>query len=208
MKRVNHFYLTVLATAILACTTTDSSTVLERADDLKSRPEWASVTNSTFDEKDKSFFVGYIEVEGDSSKSAALNMADEKAMSEPMRSLVDQFLDQNQVGEELRKDAVVGQRVISATRGYRPPMAGLKVVKRYWETVRVPGVTPDSARIELRAFSLAELPKSDYEAAKKEYFARLRKEPAVKKILEDVGAKQRDNVLNQSKDDTKDSATE
>ena len=49
-----------------------------------------------------------VEVDGDASKSAALNMSDEKAMSEPMRALTDQFLEQNQVGEELRKSSSSG----------------------------------------------------------------------------------------------------
>jgi hypothetical protein len=179
-----------------ACATTSGVSVVERADGLSSTPEWASFTNSVKEDHGKFFFLGYVEVSGDASKSAALNMSDEKAMSEPMRALTDQFLDQNQVGEELRKDNSVGTRIISATRGYRPPMADLKIVKRYWETVRVPNQDdPSETRVELRAYSLAQISKADYESAKREYLARLRGTPAVKKILEDVGAKQREEVL-------------
>ena len=190
------FLIAIALLAPVACTTTPEVSVIERADSLSSKPQWASLTQSKQEEQGSLFFLGYIEVERDASKSAALNMSDEKAMSEPLRALADQFLDQNQVGEELRKDASVGQRVISATRGYRPPMAGLKVVHRYWETVRVPNQDdPEITRVELRAYSLVELPKADYESAKKAYFARLRGEPAVKKILEEVGATQRDAAM-------------
>ena len=188
----------ILATLLLelpitACTTTPSVSVIERADSLSSKPEWASITRSTFEESGKLFFLGYIEVSGDASKSAALNMADEKAMSEPLRSLTDQFLDQNQVGEELRKDSSVGQRIISATRGYRPPMAGLRIVHRYWETARVPNQDdPNITKVELRAYSLAELSRADFESAKAAYFSRLRGESEVKKILEEVGVAQRE----------------
>ncbi len=195
VSRINTILVLSLITSS-ACTTTPDVSVVERADSLSSKPEWASVTRANYEEEGKMFFLGYIEVDGDSSKSAALNMSDEKAMSEPLRALTDQFLDQNQVGEELRKDSSVGQRVISATRGYRPPMAGLKVVSRYWETVRVPNQSdPNITRVELRAYSLVELPKSDFENAKKAYFTRLSGEPAVKKILDEVGAAQIDSVM-------------
>lgn len=175
---------------LMGCATVPGTRVVERADDLGSAPNWASITRPTFEENGKRFFLGWIEVDGDASKSAALNMADEKAMSEPMRGLADEFLDQNQVGEELRKDASVGQRIISATRGYRPPMPSLHISKRYWETV----LTLDN-RLELRAFSLVEIPVQDFEKAKRDYSQKLAGNSEVKTILKDVGAKQRERVL-------------
>lgn len=183
-----------LSLMLFGCTTTGPR-VVERADSLSSTPEWASLTNSVRENAGKKYFLGYVEVDGDASKSAALNMADEKAMSEPMRGLVDAFLDQNQVGEELRKEASVGQRVLSATRGYRPPMPGLTVVKRYWETVSVTDPQGNS-RVELRAFALAEIPVTEFEKAKKNYLQRLAGNSEIKKVLAEVGAKQRENVMN------------
>jgi len=185
-----------LSLMLFGCTTTGPH-VVERADSLSSTPEWASLTNSVRENAGKKYFLGYVEVDGDASKSAALNMADEKAMSEPMRGLVDAFLDQNQVGEELRKEASVGQRVMSATRGYRPPMPGLTVVKRYWETVAVTDPQGNS-RVELRAFALAEIPVAEFEKAKKDYLHRLAGNSEIKKVLAEVGAKQRENVMNNS----------
>jgi hypothetical protein len=179
---------------LIGCATGPS--VIERADNLSSKPEWASLLRSVYEEEGAMYFLGYVEVQGDASKSAALNMSDEKGMSEPFRALTDAFLDQNQVGEELRKDSAVGQRLISATRGYRPPMGGLHVVKRYWEVVRVPNQDdPDVTRAELRSYSLVMLPKSDFEAAKRAYFDRLNGNSEVKTALEDIRKKQAEQVM-------------
>lgn len=165
--------------------------VLERAED-ESKPSWARVTKPSFDNDGKKYFVGFVEVDGDSSRSAAMNMSDEKALSEPMRSLVDNFLDQNQVGETLRKDGYAGQRIISATRGFRVPMPSLTITDRYWETV-VDGPHGETAT---RAYSLAEITAADFDKAKRTYLERLSSNVEVKRILRDVGSRQRDNVLN------------
>lgn len=170
--------------ALVGCSSHQQA-ILERSDDLSSRPNWANISDSYYEKDGKIFFVGFIEVDGSSSKSAALNMSDEKALSEPMRALVDQFLDQNQVGEQLRKDEQFGRRIISATRGYRPPVVGLKIGHRYWE--RGPN--------DVRAFSQAEMSLADYEDAKRAYLAHLRGDPEVKKILDEVGAKQIEKIL-------------
>lgn len=181
--------LIAIGLLISACSSTGTR-IIETADDL-SRPGWASTVMPSFTKDGKIYFVGHVEVSGDSSKSAALNMSDEKTMSEPLRALADEFLDQNQVGEELRKEASVGQRVISATRGYRPPMPGLKVVGRYWELRQ----TGEYGPTNLTAFSLVELPLSDYESAKAAYLSRLAGNSEVKKILADVGEKQRRKIM-------------
>lgn len=182
--------LWILPLLYLAACSSSRTTVLERADDLDDRPEWAKVTVPSYEQDKQKYFVGYVEVGGDASPSGALNMSDEKALSEPMRSLVDQFLDQNQVGENLRKDAAIGQRIISATRGFRAPMPGLTVVKRYWETVQL-----DEHNTVLRAYSLAEIPVADYEKVKAQYFERLSGNTEMRSILRDVGRRQRDLVL-------------
>ncbi len=179
--------------AVLFASCSSGPRVLERADALSSRPDWVQVTRPSFDEDGKRYFLGYVEVDGDASKSAALNMSDEKALSEPMRALVDQFLDQNQVGEDVRQDAAIGQRVISATRGSRPPMPTLTIVKRYWETVATGDVTSQT-----RAFSLAEISIPEFERTKREVFLKLSGNTQLKAILDDVGKKQRENVLGET----------
>lgn len=187
------FRFFVVAFLLSACSSTGPK-VIERADYLSSTPEWASVTRSTFEREGTHFFLGYITLNEKASKSAAMNMADEKALSEPMRSIVKEFLDQNQVGESVNQDDAVGQRVISATRGYRPPMPGLTISKRYWETVMVP-TADGKTRIELRVYSLAGIPSKEFEDAKTAALKNLSGNSEVKKILDDVGAKQRDSIL-------------
>lgn len=168
--------------------------VIESSDGA-SRPSWATVMRPVFEDNGRRYFVGYVEVDGDASRSAALNMADEKALSEPMRSLVDQFLDQNQVGESLRRDGAVGQRILSAARSFRMPMPGLQIVKRYWETVQV-----DEFTTATRAYALAEVSVAEYEKAKRDYFARLRGDSEVAKILREVGQAQREAILQAAKE--------
>ena len=182
--------ITTLPLALYACVSTGPK-VIERADYLSSAPEWASVTRGAYEKDGKHFFLGYITLNEGASKSAAMNMADEKALSEPMRSIVKEFLDQNQVGESVNQGDAVGQRVISAARGYRPPMPGLHVTNRYWETVMVP-TADGKPRIELRVYSLAGIPSSEYAEAKRAAMQNLNRNNEVKKILDDVGAKQRD----------------
>jgi len=176
-----------------ACASTGPK-VIERADSLSSAPEWASVTRSAHEKEGKHFFLGYITLNEGASKSAAMNMADEKALSEPMRAIVKEFLDQNQVGESVNQGDAVGQRVISATRGYRPPMPGLHIANRYWETVMVP-TAEGKQRIELRVYSLAAIPSTEYAEAKRAALQNLSGNNEVKKILDDVGARQRDAIL-------------
>lgn len=178
---------------LLAGCSSTGPRVIETADG-ESHPSWASVLRPVYADDGKRFFVGYVEVDGDASRSSALNMADEKALSEPMRSLADQFLDQNQVGEELRRDGSVGQRVISATRSFRMPMPGLQIVKRFWETVQV-----DQFTTATRAYALAEVTDAEYEKAKHDYFSRLRGDSEVAKILRDVGQQQRDAIFQAAK---------
>lgn len=179
--------ITNLTMIVAGCAT---HSVVERSDDLSNKPEWTMLDKAYVERDGKMFFTSFVEVDGSASKSAALNMSDEKALSEPMRSVVESFLDQNQIGEELRKDESFGRRIISATKGYRPPMPSLKVSKRYWEKVVHGDYTAD-----LRAFSLVEISMADFEEAKRNFLARLRKDPEVKKILDEVGKKQRDQVL-------------
>jgi hypothetical protein len=172
-----------------SCASVDTPTITERSDSLSSTPEWTQMLRSNYEESGKRYFLGFVEINGNASKSAALNMADEKALSEPMRGLVDQFMDQNQIGENLRKNSSLGSRIISATRGYRPPMPSLQISKRYWEVVYSPHGT------SLRAYALAEIPSADFEEAKSEFFSHLAGNSEMKHILSEVGKAQRKNIL-------------
>jgi|GEM_PF-1260806 len=173
---------------------TSRTMVIERADGLQSSPDWASLTKSNYEEAGKMYFLGYIEVDGDSLKSAALNMSDEKALSEPMKSIVQEFLDQNQVGEDLMQST--GQRIISATRGSRIPLPGMYISKRYWESIETLSSKNESGvNSRLRAYSLGEVSVTEYQRAKQKYLERLEGNTEVQNILKEVGAKQRDRLL-------------
>jgi hypothetical protein len=187
--------LTFLAVSVLvllsSCVTT-RPWVSERSDDLQSRPDWATLDKSMSRSSGVVSFLGYVEVAGDSSKSAALNMADEKALSEPMRSIVGQFLDQNQVGEELRRELNIGQRIISAARNKRATMPSLSITRRYWETVVVPQSGLSDDLVHLRVYSLAEVPAAEFKAARAAVISELSANTEVGKILNEVGQKQRE----------------
>jgi hypothetical protein len=188
----------LLTLMTIGCTSTGTK-VIERADHLSAAPDWASVTRGSYEKDGRHYFLGYITLNEAASKSAAMNMADEKALSEPMRAIVKEFLDQNQVGESVNQGDAVGQRVMSATRGYRPPMPGLHITNRYWETVLVP-TAEGKPRIELRVYSLAGIPSTEYAEAKKAALQNFSGNSEVKKILDDVGARQRNAVLGEKAD--------
>jgi hypothetical protein len=192
--RISLLGLLALGLVLVSACSSTGPKIIERADSLDERPDWAKVTEPSFEENGKKYFLGFVELDSDVSKSAAMNMADEKALSEPTRAFVDEFLDQNQVGEELRQNSVVGQRIISATRGFRVPMPSLTIVKRYWETI----VTGEHTS-NVRVYSLAEISVPDFEKAKKDSLDRLNGNSEMKKILREVGKKQRDRILGSEK---------
>jgi hypothetical protein len=185
----NKYISIIMLVFLAACSGSQiRSTVVDRAGHASSAPEWVNDTRASYELNGKLYFVGYVEVEGESSKSAALNMADEKALSEPLRALVDQFIDQNQVGEDLSHST--GQRIISSTRSLRPAMPSLHIANRYWEVI-------DTGTLGLRAYSLAEIPTAELDKAKQSYFTRLANDTDVQKILKDVGQKQLDRAMSQ-----------
>lgn len=73
-------YAVLAVPLILSACASTGPKVIERADALSSAPEWASVTRSAHEKDGKQFFLGYITLNEGASKSAAMNMADEKAL--------------------------------------------------------------------------------------------------------------------------------
>jgi hypothetical protein len=182
-----------LITFFTACASTASVTVIQRADHLTATPEWASLTNGDTEEKGKSYWIGYVEVGSDASKSAALNMADQKAYARPMEAMVDAYFQQNKIAEDLRKDSAISELILSAARSQRPPMPGLRVSKRYWELVEVR--SSKGIEQQLHVFSRVEIPTEEYEQAKKAVLAKLNGNPDLKKALDDVAKRQQDQLL-------------
>jgi hypothetical protein len=200
-QRFNSFAKFVVMVSVClglcSCATTNSVSVLQRADHLSSTPEWASVTNSITEDKDKTYFLGYVELDSEASKSAALNMADQKAYAAPMESMVEAYFQQNKIAEDLKKNSGVSELILSAARSERPAMPGLRVKKRYWEIVEVK--SSKGTEQQLHVFSQAEIPTTEYEKAKKDVLAKLNGNSALKKQLDEVAQKQQDQLLNSSK---------
>ena len=195
MKHLSKVFLAIasITSISLGCTTTNSVSVLQRADNLSSAPDWASITKSVMQDKDKNYFLGYVELNADVSKSAALNMADQKAYAAPMEAMVDAYFQQNKIAEDLKKDSSISELVMSSARSDRPPMPGLRVSKRYWEIIEVK--SEKGIEQQLHVFSLAEIPSTEYEKAKKDVLAKLNGNSELKKTLDDVAKKQRDQIF-------------
>lgn len=177
----------------ISCTSSNYVNVLQRADHLSETPEWASLTNSVASDKEKTYFLGYIELLADSSKSAALNMSDQKAYSAPMESMVNEFFQQNKIAESLRKDIAIGELIMSSLRSSRPAMPGLRITKRYWEIIEVKSA--QGYNQQLHVFSLAEIPTQEYEQAKRDVISKLNNDSELSKSLNDIAKRQQDKVL-------------
>lgn len=185
------FFAAVVITT--ACTTTPSVTVVQRADYLSSKPEWATLSNAVHSDKANTYFLGYVELDSEVSKSSALSMADNKAYAMPMESMVDAYFQQNKIAEDLRKNSSVSEMIMSSARNSRPAMPGLRVSKRYWEVVQVK--TERGTDEQLHVYSLAEIPTQEFEKAKREVLANLNGNSELKRNLDEVAKKQQEQLL-------------
>jgi len=112
-------------------------------------------------------------------------MADQKAFSEPMRSIVSDYIEQTQTFEDLNQENSLSQRLISATKNDQPKLYSMQIVKRYWETVETK--KDGESRLEIRCYSLAEVPTTEFSEAKAAYIAKMNKNPEVKKLMAEIG---------------------
>lgn len=181
----------------VSCATTPSVTVIQRADYLGAKPEWASLSNAVHSDKQNTYFLGYVELEASVSKSSALTMADNRAYSMPMESMVEAYFQQNKIAEDLRKNSAVSELLMSSARSSRPAMPGLRVSKRYWEVVQVK--TEKGTDDQLHVYSLAEIPNNEFETAKKDVLSKLNGNSELKKNLDEIARKQQENLLNLEK---------
>ncbi len=194
MKNLNLKYtlaLTALSLiTVVGCSTTPSrkieTTVIDASDTNK--PQWAHVGNVVTKKDNKIQFLGYVELDGSVRKSAAFNMADEKALSEPFRSLVKEFIDQSKIGESITNDESISERIIVSTRKMRPAMPSLQVINRYYEVVEVHSST--GVEKLLRVYSLSEVSESDYAKASRDYVSKLNGSSEMKQILDEVAKTQ------------------
>jgi hypothetical protein len=177
---------------MVSCASTSFKPSVEVLEASDKKPAWVSITTPSGTEEGGRYFVAFVTVDGDASKSAALNMADEKAFAEAFRSVVDAYMEQNQVGEEAK--ATVGHRLISATKGFRPTMPSMHISSRYWETM-ITSLPNGAFKTELRAFSKASVTANDLAKAAQMYADRMNKTPEIQNILKEVGAQQINTVM-------------
>jgi len=186
--------MTIAAAVVsVSCATTPSVTVVQRADYLSSKPEWATLSNAVYADKASTFFLGYVELDSEVSKSAALAMADQKAYAMPMESMVDAYFQQNKVAEDLRKNSSISELLMSTARNSRPAMPGLRVSKRYWEVVQVR--SDKGSNEQLHVYSLAEIPTTEFEKAKRDVLANLNGNSELKRNLDDIAKKQQEKLM-------------
>ncbi len=108
--------------------------VLVRMDDVSSRPEWATLSKTTFPKEGKIMVVGYAEVPADARISAAVKLADNNARFEVSRMITNDmgFIFQN------LKEGVLDGGDLSRFYGMEisKTLASDTVTeKRYWEKV-------------------------------------------------------------------------
>ena len=119
--------------------------------------------------------------------------ADEKALSEAGRNLVNTYLDQTTVVESADEPAV--KRVISSLRNERAQIDGLSIVDRYTQLVRIEA--QGYVKVERRCWSLASAPTGKIITAIQSLARKLRGENASAQdaSLESIAESQRKGAL-------------
>ncbi len=169
-----------------------SSSKIRIVEQSDSKPNWASVSKTTFENDGKKFFVGYFTADGDARPSAAIAGAGTKAMAMPMESLSDEFLQQSGVADDLHDSA--SKMIISTLRKNPPNIPGLQVTSNYYERVEIPNGNDDTVRSELRVFSLAQCSIGEYNTAKRQALLQLKKDSKLKKELDEIMVGQRSKI--------------
>ena len=192
MKLKICLFIPIAACLMSACSSGPSVRVVEQSD---SKPSWASLTRTTYEDSGNKYFVGYFTADGDSRPSAVVNGSKTKALAMPLESISDDFLQQSGVAED--DSGSSSKLIISALRKNPPNIPGLQITSNYYERVEIQN-GDGTAKNEIRAYSLAVCPVAEYNQAKHDALARLKGDPKVKKELDDIMAKQRDRALENS----------
>ena len=134
--------------------------VVERADDLSDRPAWASWTKVSAAVEGKRYFIGYVELSGDASKAAALNLSDLKALLEPYRTLFPDWKDRTSALED-PLNGIQGARSLEWVSLTREGIAlpSMVISDRYWEILQD---KDEPTRRILRAYSRVSVLESDW----------------------------------------------
>lgn len=157
----------ILASAVLAASLTACSSmgdkVLQRSDDLSSRPDWASETVSSFESGNKTYFVGNMIDDGGKSTSwlcMAASNATKKDTADQIKQKLDFVL--QAVNDDM--ELGVGQLKYIGTEASNIVVSNLKREGCYWEKV-LTQVNESSKGVIYRVFAKLSIPTADLKAA-------------------------------------------
>lgn len=155
-------FATVIVMFLTACSSM-SDKVLQRADGLSSRPEWATETVSSFEDGNKTYFVSSMTVDGGAS-SSWLCMAASNTAKKDVADMIKQKLDfALQVANE-DMNLGVGQLKYVGTEASNLAVSNLKREGCYWEKV-LTQVDENSKGVIYKAFAKMSIPTSELKAA-------------------------------------------
>lgn len=188
MKRINILFIVMSLLTTVNCST-QGIRVLEQSD---SKPSWATLIRTTYEDGGKMKFVGYFTAEGDSRPSAVINGSGAKARAMPLESITNDFMQQSGVAEDVRESST--KFILSTLRTNPPNIPGLQVVSNFYERVELKS-SDGILRTEIRGYSLAECPVAEYNQAKHDAMERLKGDPKIRSELDSIMTKQRDRAI-------------
>lgn len=152
----------VVCAAVSACSTMGDK-VIQRSDNLSSRPSWVSETTAYYEEGNKTYFVGNMVVDGGASPSwlclAASNVT-KKDVADQIKQKLD-FITQA-ANEDMQIG--LGQLKYVGTEASNITVSSLKREGCYWEKV-LTQVDETSKGIVYRAFARLSIPTADLKKA-------------------------------------------
>ncbi|MCF8059949.1 MAG: hypothetical protein K9K67_11670 [Bacteriovoracaceae bacterium] len=163
MKKVIFLLSLIFLMAFMPSCSSLGEKVLARMDGISDRPEWASLSKTTFTKEGKIMVVGYAEVQADAQIGAAMKLSDNNARFEISRRITNDmgFIFQN------LKEGVLDGGDLSRFYGMeisKTLSSDTVTEKRYWEKVE----TFDSYGekiYKLRLYSLVSIKESSLRKA-------------------------------------------
>lgn len=155
----------IMCMAMSACSTMGDK-VIQRSDNLSSRPDWASETTSYYEKGNKTYFVGNMVVDGGASPSwlclAASNVT-KKDVADQIKQKLDFIVQAANEDMEIG----LGQLKYVGTEASNLTVSSLKREGCYWEKV-LTQVDESSKGIVYRAFAKLSIPTADLKKAIKD----------------------------------------
>lgn len=152
----------IMCMAMSACSTM-SDKVIQRSDDLSSRPDWASETVAYFEEGNKTYFVGNMVVDGGASP-AWLCLAASNVTKKDVADQIQQKLDYIIQASNEDIEFGLGQLKYVGTEASNLTVSSLRREGCYWEKV-LTQVDESSKGIVYRAFAKMSIPTADLKKA-------------------------------------------